>query len=153
MGGGGSKPAPEPKVIEQPPPAGSKETSIVYNFTSQPRLDGISRSLADQCPGTCTLQIATGVTGSSVKIMRKYGTASFKQCSSYKNALEMTKNKQMSWIDFINNIQAGNYMRDLGNGYCEEITITPEGAERVKKGDEFKEGEYIKTARIRKQGF
>jgi len=153
MGGGESKPAPAPTVVEQPPPAGSEKSNIVYNFTSEPRLDGISRSLANDCTGTCTLQIATGVTGSSVKIIREYGTASFRQCNSYKQALQMTKDKKMSWVDFINNIQAGNYMRDLGNGYCEEITITPEGATKVKGGDEFKEGEYIKTARIRKQGF
>lgn len=153
MGGGGSKPAPAPTVIENPPPAGAKETNIVYNFAAQPRLDGISRAIANDCTGTCTLQIGTGVSGSSVKISRQFGTASFRQCNSYKNALQMTKDKKMSWIDFINNIESGNYMRDIGNGYCEEITITPEGAAKVKGGDEFKEGEYIKTARIRKQGF
>ena len=58
----------------------------------------------------------------------------------------------MSWMDFMNNLEAGNYMRDLGNGYCEEINTTPEDAMKVKSGGEYKE-DIIRTVRIRKQGF
>ena len=150
MGAGGSKPA-EKQVVENPPPAGSEKTSLVYNLPSGPRLDGISRSLANDCPG-CTLRIVAGVSGSSVKITRQFGTASFRECSSYQRDLQMTKEKKMSWIDFMNNLESGNYMRDLGNGYCEEIGISPEEAMKVKNGGEYKEN-VLKTVRIRKQGF
>lgn len=152
MGGGGSKPAPQPTVIERPPPAGSEKANIVYSFSAtEPRLDGLTRTLANDCPG-CTLRISAGVSGSSVKITRQFGTANYKQCSSYDRDLKLTKDKKMSWMDFMNNLEAGNYMRDLGNGYCEEINTTPEDAMKVKSGGEYKE-DIIRTVRIRKQGF
>lgn len=152
MGGGGSKPAPQPAVVEQPPPAGSEKANIVYSFSeAEPRLDGLSRALANDCAG-CTLRITAGLSGSSVKITRQFGTASIRQCSSYARDLQMTKDKKMSWMDFMSNLEAGAYMRDLGNGYCEEIRVSPEDSMKVKNGGEYKE-DIIKTVRIRKQGF
>lgn len=152
MGGGESKPPPQPTVIEQDPPAGSGQSNNVYSFTeAEPRLDGISRTFANNCGG-CRFIITTGTSGSSVKVTRQFGTASFRQCNSYKRELQMANDKKLSWMDFISNLEAGNYMRDLGNGYCEEVRISAEEGLKVKEGGQFSE-DKVETVRIRRQGF
>lgn len=145
MGGGGSKSA--PTVIEEEPPAGSDESSIIYpSRGGKPRLDGISRSLANECKG-CQLQVVSGISSSSVKISREYGFVSANKCRAYASDLKRVREQKMSWQDFLNNLQAGKYLRFLDNGYCEQVELPSEEAQKVTRVEEFDEGK-LRSVRI-----
>ena len=147
MGGGGSKPAPAPTVVEQPPPAGSSERSVVYpERPNAPRLDGLTRSLANDCaPGRCVLRVVPGISSSSVRLSREFGVVSEFQCQRYDSDLNRVRNKQMSFQDFVRNLQAGKYLRNLGNGYCEQVELP----DPVASLDQYDEGK-LRTIRIQK---
>ena len=147
MGGGGSKPAPAPTVIEQEPPAGSGQASIVYpDRPDTPRLDGISRSLANECD-RCELQVISGISSSSVKLTREFGVVGENQCLRYGRDLKSVRDKKMSWQDFLNNLQSGKYLRKLDNGYCEQVELSSEHAQKTTKVEEFDEGK-LRSVRI-----
>lgn len=147
MGGGGSKPAPAPTVVEQEPPAGSGETSIVYaDRPETPRLDGITRAIANECNG-CILEVVSGVSSSSVKISREFGVVSENQCRKYANDLKRVREKKFSFQDFLNNLQNGKYLRNLGNGYCEQVQLSSEDAMKTTKIEQFDEGK-LRSVRI-----
>lgn len=146
MGGGGSKPI-EPVIVEDEPPAGSEESSIVYpNRPGLPRLDGISRTLANEC-NNCNLQVVSGISSSSVKISREFGTVSYKQCTRYYADLKNVKEKKMSFQDFLNNLQNGVYYRGQDNGYCEQVQLSSEDAATMTKIEEYDEGK-LRSVRI-----
>jgi hypothetical protein len=149
MGGGGSRPAPPPAptVIEQQPPAGSGESSILYpDRPDTPRLDGITRSLANECR-QCDLKISSGISSSSVKITREFGQVSETQCGRYANDLKRVRDKQMSIQSFLGNLQAGRYLRNLKNGFCEQVQLPSEEAQKITKIEEFDEGK-LRSIRI-----
>jgi hypothetical protein len=146
MGGGGSKPA-TPTIIEEEPPAGSGESSIVYpDRPETPRLDGISRSLANECNG-CLLQVISGVSSSSVKISREFGVVGENQCLRYQRDLKKVREKKLSFQDFLNNLQGGQYLRNLNNGYCEQVELSSDEAKKTTKLEEFDEGK-LRSVRI-----
>lgn len=147
MGGGQSKPAPPPTVIEQEPPAGSGQSSVIYpDRPETPRLDGISRALANECSG-CNLQVISGVSSSSVRISREYGFVSTNKCLRYRRDLNAVRNKKMSFQDFLTNLQSGQYLRDLGNGYCEQVKLSSEDEAKTTRLEEFDEGK-LRSIRI-----
>lgn len=146
MGGGGSKPS-EFTITEDQPPAGSEESSMVYpDRPGMPRLDGISRSLANEC-NNCSLQVVSGISSSSVKISREFGSISYKQCTRYKNDLKDVREKKLSFQDFLNNLQSGVYFRDLNNGYCEKVELSSEDATKMTKIEDYDEGK-LRSVRI-----
>lgn len=150
MGGGSSKPQPPPTIIEQPPPGGSGQGNVVYpNNPTTPRLDGVSRALADECD-RCMLQIANGASSSSVKIAREYGTVTFNQCKRFTDDSTSVAQKKMSKRDWLNNLRDGMYYRDLGNGYCENITISNETYQAALAGGDV-QGKDMNSVRILKQ--
>lgn len=151
MGGGGSKPAPQPVVIEQPPPAGSSESSIVYpDRPNEPRLDGITRSLTNECKD-CSLQIVPGISSSSVRISREFGSVSENDCRRFDNDLRRVRNKEMSFLDFFNGLQAGRYLRNLNNGYCEQVKFTQEDADKINSLSDYESNQdKLRSIRIQK---
>ena len=134
MGGGESKPF-EPTVIEDPLP------------TRGPRLDGVSRALANACDG-CRLQVVSGVSSSSVKLSRTYGSVSYFQCGTYAADKKRVEKKEMSLQDFVGRLQSGKYYRNLNNGYCEQVELSREDALNVKDIGEV-DGK-VRTVRIQK---
>ena len=149
MGGGGSRPAPAPTVVEQDPPAGSGQSSIVYaDRPDTPRLDGLTRSLSNDCNG-CSFQIKSGISSSSVKLSREFGEVTDLQCKRYTTDWKRVNDKQMSLQDFLGNLQAGRYLRNLNNGYCEQIILSPEELQKVKKPEQFDVGK-LESVRIQK---
>ena len=149
MGGGGSRPAPQPTIVEEDPPAGSGESSIIYpNRAGTPRLDGLTRSMANECDG-CNLQVTMGITSSSIKLSREFGEVTDLQCKKYKDDKKRVTDKKMSFQDFLGNVKAGKYLRNLDNGYCEQITMTEEDAKKFKTIGEFDENK-LQSVRIQK---
>ena len=149
MGGGGSRPAPAPTIVEQEPPAGSGQSSIVYaDRPDTPRLDGLTRSLSNECNG-CNLQITSGISSSSVKLSREFGEVTDVQCKRYRNDRKRVDDKQMSFQDFLGNLKAGRYMRNLDNGYCEQITISEENSTKVKRIGDITD-DKLESVRIQK---
>ena len=147
MGGGESKPAPPPTVIEEEPPAGSGQSSTVYpDRPDTPRLDGVSRALANECNG-CNLQVISGVSSSSVKISREFGFVATNKCLRYKRELKNVRDKKMSFQDFLTNLQNGEYLRELDNGYCEQVKLSDDDEIKTTKIDEFDEGK-LQSVRI-----
>jgi len=149
MGGGGSRPAPAPTVVEDEPPAGSGESSIVYaDRPETPRLDGLTRSMANECNG-CDLRVKSGITSSSIKLSREFGEVTDVQCKRYRNDRKRVNDKQMSFQDFMGNLKAGRYLRNLDNGYCEQVTMSEEDAKKFKTMGEFDESK-LQSVRIQK---
>jgi len=150
MGGGGSRPAPPPPtVVEQEPPAGSGQSSIVYaDRPDTPRLDGLTRALSNECNG-CSLQIKSGISSSSVKLSREFGEVTDVQCKRFTTDWKRVNEKQMSLQDFLGNLQAGRYLRNLNNGYCEQVILSPEELQKVKKPEQF-DTNKLESVRIQK---
>jgi len=149
MGGGGSRPAPPPTVVEQDPPAGSGESSIVYaDRPETPRLDGLTRTIANECNG-CKLEVKSGISSSSVKLSREFGEVTDVQCKRYRDDKKRVTDKKMSFQDFLGNVKAGKYLRNLDNGYCEQVTMTEEDAKKFKTIGEFDENK-LQSVRIQK---
>ena len=149
MGGGESKPAPPPTVIEQEPPAGSGESSILYpDRPGKPRLDGVTRALANEC-STCDLRVSSGISSSSVRLSREFGEVSARECSRYATDLRRMRENQMSIQDFLGNLQAGKYLRNLNNGFCEQVELSSDEAMKVTTKDQFDEGK-LRSVRIQK---
>ena len=148
MGGGGSKPRPPTPVIEDPPPAGSGRGSILYpNTPRTPRLDGISRSLANQC-NRCKIEVVSGVSVSSVQLSREYGGVPMQTCQTYQTDRARVVNQQMSLQDFLNKAQAGEYYQDLNNGFCKRVELSREDAAGITSADQVTD--KLKTVRIQK---
>jgi hypothetical protein len=149
MGGGGSRPAPPPTVVEQEPPKGSGQSSIIYaDRPDTPRLDGLTRSLSNDCNG-CSLQIKSGISSSSVKLSREFGEVTDVQCKRFTTDWKRVNEKQMSFQDFLGNLQAGRYLRNLNNGYCEQVILSPEELQKVKKPEQF-DMNRLESVRIQK---
>ena len=149
MGGGGSRPAPPPFVVEEEPPAGSGESSTVYaNRPETPRLDGLTRSMANECDG-CDLRVKSGITSSSIKLSREFGEVTDVQCKRYRDDKKRVTDKKMSFQDFMGNLKAGRYLRNLDNGYCEQVTMSEEDAKKFKTIGEFDESK-LQSVRIQK---
>jgi hypothetical protein len=149
MGGGESKPAPPPTVIEQEPPAGSGESSIIYpERPGKPRLDGVTRALANDC-SKCDLRVSSGISSSSVRLSREFGEVSARDCTRYATDVRRMREKQMSIQDFLGNLQAGRYLRNLGNGYCEQVELSSEEALKVTTKDQYDESK-LRSVRIQK---
>jgi hypothetical protein len=55
----------------------------------------------------------------------------------------------MSFQDFLGNLKAGKYMRNLDNGYCEQITISEEDSSKLKGINELDENK-LQSVRIQK---
>lgn len=149
MGGGESKPAPPPTVIEQEPPAGSGESSILYpDRPGKPRLDGVTRALANEC-AECDLRVSSGISSSSVRLSREFGEVSVRQCGRYAADLRKVRESKMSVQDFIGNLQAGRYLRNLNNGYCEQVELSGDEALKVTDKDKYDESK-LRSVRIQK---
>ncbi len=58
--------------------------------------------------------------------------------------------KEMSKRDYLNNLQAGRYYRNLGNGYCEQVEISSEKAQEILAADGEILGKDLKSLRIQK---
>jgi hypothetical protein len=151
MGGGGSKPPPPPTVVEQPPPAGSDERSVVYpDRPNEPRLDGLTRALANDCaPGNCILEVVPGISSSSVRLSREFGVVSENQCRKYTTDKKRVDDRMMSFQDFLNRLQSGAYLRNLGNGYCEQVELPADEAAKTKSMREYDENK-LRSVRIQK---
>jgi len=80
-----------------------------------------------------------------VRLSREFGFVSEFQCQRYDTDLKKVRNKQMSFQDFVRNLQAGKYLRNLGNGYCEQVELP----EPVVSLDQYDEGK-LRTIRIQK---
>ena len=142
-------PPPPPTIVEEEPPAGSGESSMVYpDRPGTPRLDGLMRSMANECEG-CNLQVTSGFTSSSIKLSREFGEVTEIQCKRYRTDKKKVQDKQMSFQDFIGNLKAGRYLRNLDNGYCEQVTMSEEDAKKFKTIGEFDEAK-LQSVRIQK---
>lgn len=151
MGGGGSKPAPQNTVIEDPPPPGSGRGSILYpNNPLTPRLDGITRSLANQCD-RCSIEVVSGISVSSVEISREFRGVAPQLCRTLETDIANVAGNRMSLQDFLNKAQAGDYYQDLNNGYCRRVELSPEDATAFTNPQAIGEVRgRLKTVRIQK---
>ena len=65
----------------------------------------------------------------------------------YQRDLKKVRDRMMSWQDFLNNLQSGKYLRNLNNGYCEQVELSSEVAQKTTKVEEFDEGK-LRSVRI-----
>lgn len=144
MGGGQSTPSPPPppRVIQDPYPTEKGLTNL---------------SLA---PGTtvacvnCDIGIDARASTSSVTLTRDFGNISDVECQRYQKDLDSVKNKELSFHDFITNLQAGNYSRPVSKSergeFCEQILFDEDDAAKVTDLATFDaNASKLKTIRIR----
>ena len=143
MGGGGSKTAFPPRIVQEPYPSASS----LNNLSLSP---GTTAACA-----ACDIELDNRATTSSVKLTRDFGNISNKECMGYQRDLEAVKNKEMSFRDFFVNLQAGNYSRPVSrteNGeFCEQVLFSDEDAKTINSLEDFdKNISKLKSIRIRK---
>ncbi len=81
---------------------------------------------------------------------REYGVVSEMQCRRMAEDTIRVATKQMSKRDFLNNLQAGKYYRNLGNGYCEQVEVSSEKVQEALAADGELLGKDITSVRIQK---
>jgi hypothetical protein len=69
------------------------------------------------------------------------------QCLRYQRDLKKVREKKLSFQDFLNNLQGGQYLRNLNNGYCEQVELSSDEAKKTTKLEEFDEGK-LRSVRI-----
>jgi hypothetical protein len=84
-----------------------------------------------------------------VKLSREFGEVTDLQCKRYKDDKKRVTDKKMSFQDFLGNLKAGKYMRNLENGYCEQVTISDEDSSKLKGINELDENK-LQSVRIQK---
>jgi len=73
------------------------------------------------------------------------------ECRRFDTDLRRVRNKEMSFADFFGGIQAGRYLRNLNNGYCEQINFAPDVAEKITTLSEYESNQdKLRTIRIQK---
>ncbi len=143
MGGGGSKRAFPPRIVQEPYPSASSLNNL-----------SLSPGTTSAC-AACDIELDNRATTSSVKLTRDFGNISNKECMGYQKDLEAVKNKEMSFRDFFVNLQAGNYSRPVSrteNGeFCEQILFSDDDAKNINSLEDFdKNIAKLKSIRIRK---
>jgi hypothetical protein len=103
----------------------------------------------------CDIGIDAKASTSSIKLTRDYGDISDTECGKYQKDLDAVRNKEMSFRDFITNLQAGNYSRPVSqtaNGqFCEQVMFSEEDAKNIKSLEDFNANQAkLKTIRIRR---
>lgn len=88
-----------PIIIEEP-------------FPPQRGIDGLSEKTALDC-GNCSMSVAKGISSSSVKIMREYGTVTMEECSRFSKDIQRVRDREMAFREFKRNLQAGKYLRQI----------------------------------------
>lgn len=150
MGNGGSLPSIQ--IIEDPPPSGSDEDSIIYpNRPNSPRLTGLTRSLANDCAaGNCDMTVVPEISVSSVRLTREFGSISANQCLVYYKDILRLSQEKMSLRNFLNKLQAGAYYMKVGDGneFCKQIELSDEDLQKARK-DGYDQSK-VKTLRIQK---
>lgn len=143
MGGEESKPSapPPPRVVEDPYP-------LVNGLTN------LSVSGLPAC-ANCDLFIDTQVSTASVTLTRDYGDINSLECQRYDKDLAAVRDKQMSFQDFLSNLQSGSYSRPVsekdGKSYCEQVMLKDEDAAVVNNLADFEaKAGNLKSVRIRK---
>jgi hypothetical protein len=145
MGGGQSTPSapPAPQVIQDPYPAQVGLTNL---------------SLA---PGTtaacikCDIGVDARATTSSITLTRDFGNISDTECQRYETDLAAVRNKELSFRDFFNNLQAGRYSRPVsknnkGQAFCEQLLFAEDDAAKVTDLASFESNKSkLKGIRIR----
>lgn len=142
MGGSQSIQLP-PRVVEDPYPT----TTGLTNLTLSP-------ATTVAC-GNCDIGIDARASTASVKLTRDYGDISSVECKKYQADLDAVSKKEMSFHDFITNLQAGNYSRPVSEtdkgAFCEQVMFSETDAKDIKSLEDFNNNQAkLKTVRIRK---
>ena len=144
MGAGESKPPPPPLRIDDPYP-GNKG------------IDGISISMSEAC-ARCELAVTPGISSSTAKLTRLFGSASEQECSNLQQAISDTVNGKMSYGDFKGQFKSGNLMigKNIdGEQYCQVYGFKDNAQEAeldniAKWGAAYNAG-LLPMVRVRKQ--
>lgn len=100
MGGGQSSFAKLPPIIREEP------------YPPQRGIDGLSDKTALNCQN-CNMSIAKGISTSTVKILREYGTVTMQECSEFSKDIQRVRSREMAFREFKRNLQAGKYLRQI----------------------------------------
>lgn len=144
MGAGESKPPPPPLRIDDPYP-GNKG------------IDGISISMAEAC-ATCELAVSPGISSSTAKLTRLFGTAGEQECNNLIKAVMDTVAGKMSYGDFKGQFKTGNLMVTKyidGEPHCQVYGFKDDAQEALlddifKWGAAYNAG-LLTMVRVRKQ--
>lgn len=146
MGGGQSTPsAPSPPIIiEDPYPKG------IESLTNLSLAPGTTVA----CNG-CVLGIDAKASTSSVKLTRDFGDITKLECDRYANDLNSVRANEMSFSDFLANLQAGNYSRYISQSergqFCEQIQFPDDVVTNITTIAQFDSNVgKLKSVRIRK---
>jgi hypothetical protein len=96
----------------------------------------------------------TRASTSGVILKRDFGNISTPECQKYQDDLDAVKAKEMSFHDFITNLQAGNYSRPVSKtprgDFCEQVFFSSQDAANINSLKDFEDNiAKLKTIRIR----
>lgn len=120
--------------IQTAPPApiiNTAPTPPVVPFT-----DGVSISKAQACKkDKCDLSITPGLSASTVKITRTFGSVSASKCDNAKNDAQAVQRGELSVNDFKNRLRSGIYYFTSGN-QCLQISTSEEVLSKMKSPED-----------------
>ncbi len=92
----------------------STTTQFVNTFEEDPyppqeSLSGVAVGTAQGC-SKCVLKVNAGISTSSVRLKREYGTVSVADCKRYGQDYQNVKARRMAFIEFKRNLMNGKYL-------------------------------------------
>lgn len=78
-------------------------------YPPQQGLAGVSVGGAQGC-SRCVLKVNAGVSTSSVKLRREYGSVSASECKQYGQDADAVRGKRMAFAEFKRNLMNGKYL-------------------------------------------
>jgi len=130
MGGGQSSPSPPPppRVTLDPYPTQERVTNL-----------SLASGITAGCT-QCDMSIDSRATTSSVILKRDFGNISDLECLRYQKDLDAVRANEMSFRDFIANLQAGQYSRPVssnnkGQTFCAQVKLPYDTEKEVEEVD------------------
>lgn len=78
-------------------------------YPPQDSLSGVSIGTSQGCT-KCVLKVNAGISTSSVKLRREYGTVSVADCKRYGQDYQDVKQRRMAFNEFKRNLMNGKYL-------------------------------------------
>ena len=100
MGGGGSTIQKMPDIIIQEP------------YPPEKGIEGLAFSAAKDC-SKCVLSVEEGISTSTVRLQREYGTTTYMECGKFYEDIGKVERREMAFAELKRNLQQGKYLRPV----------------------------------------
>ena len=99
--------------------------------------------------GPCRLAVAKGVSASSAKLYREFGTISSRECGTFTEDTRKVSEKEMAFDEYKSNLTSGKYYERQDNGFCSQLLFQDADLANVTTPDAIPWGK-VRRPKIRK---